>query len=73
MLTVAIISFLAGTFGTLVLFLIQIHISGVTQFTAPFFVVVYGIICAVLSLLLGYWSVPIVLGIFSVLAVMEER
>jgi len=71
MLITVIINFFIGTFGSLALFLIATYIEGVQSFSAPFFVIAIGIICAVLSTLFGYWSTWVILGLFAVITMAD--
>ncbi len=73
MLATVSINFLIGTFGSLAIFLITTLLAGETKFSAPFFVVVIGIICAAFSMIFGYLSTWIILGIFAALGIKENR
>ena len=65
MSSLAIINFLIGIFGSLALFLMATFAEGVQRFSAPFFVLVIGLACAVLSTLFGYVSTGIILAIYT--------
>jgi len=72
MLATVSINFIIGTFGSLTIFLITTIFAGETKFSAPFFVVAIGIICAVFSMMFGYMSTWIILGIFAALGIKEN-
>lgn len=60
MLNIAL-HFLAGTIGSLLLFLFFTRLSGTERFSAPFVVVFIGIACASLAHFLSPWATPAVL------------
>jgi len=72
MLALVSINFLIGTFGSLAIFFITTFFAGETKFSAPFFVVAIGIICASFSVIFGYMSTWIILGIFAALGIKEN-
>ncbi|RLA72853.1 MAG: hypothetical protein DRG24_01855 [Epsilonproteobacteria bacterium] len=71
MLSLAVINFFIGIFGSLSLFLIATFAEGVQHFSAPFFVLLIGLACALLSTLFGYVSTGVILAIYTVVLVYD--
>lgn len=61
-----LLHFLAGTLGSLVVFLAFTRLSGCAGFSAPFGVVFVGIACASLAHFLSPWATPAVLVLYAV-------
>lgn len=61
-----LLHFLAGTLGSLVVFLAATRLSGCAGFSAPFGVVFVGIACASLAHFLSPWATPAVLVLYAV-------
>ena len=49
MLTTVILNFFLAMFGTLAIFLISVRMQGIGGFSAPFFVIIAGVVCAAAS------------------------
>lgn len=49
MLTTVILNFFLAVFGTLAIFLISVRMQGIRGFSAPFFVIIAGVVCATAS------------------------
>jgi len=64
------LNFLLGTFGTLAMFLILMSLTR-ESFSAPFFVIFLGLVCAILSMFFEYVSTFIILWLYAVASVME--
>lgn len=60
----------AGTAGFLVIFLVVNRLEK-SAFSAPFFVVVGGLVCAVLSTMFGYVSTLVILLLYGILAAID--
>ncbi|MEA3456841.1 MAG: hypothetical protein U9R26_10050 [Campylobacterota bacterium] len=73
MLSLAIGNFLIGTIGSLAIFLLMTRLDDEESFSAPFFIVVIGMACAALSILFGYLSTWIILGIYAISSIVEMR
>jgi Na+-driven multidrug efflux pump len=63
--------FIAGSLGALVVFLVFTRLSGVTRFSAPFGLIVYGIVCAALAHILSPWATPAILAIYALVSAGE--
>jgi hypothetical protein len=61
-----IIHFVAGTLGALAVFLVFIHLSAATSFSAPIGLIFIGIACAALSHFLSPWATPVIITIYAV-------
>ena len=70
---IVILHFLGGTLGSLIIFLIFTKLSGVKSFSAPFVVILIGIICASLAHFLSSWATVIVLVVYALLSANELR
>jgi len=62
----ALLHFLAGSLGSLVVFVAFTRLSGCASFSAPFGVVFVGIACASLAHFLSPWATPAVLVLYAV-------
>ena len=60
----ALLHFIAGSLGSLVVFLVFARLSGNTSFSAPFGVIFIGIACASLAHFLSAWATPVVIVIY---------
>lgn len=49
MLTTVILNFFLATLGSLAIFLISVRLQGIGGFSAPFFVIIAGVVCAAAS------------------------
>jgi hypothetical protein len=49
MLVTVVLNFLLATLGTLAIFLISVRLQGIRGFSAPFFVIIAGVVCATAS------------------------
>jgi hypothetical protein len=54
--------FLAGTLGSLVIFLLFVRLSGARSFSAPFGVFVVGVACAVMAHFISPWATPVIVA-----------
>jgi hypothetical protein len=63
--------FVAGTLGSLVVFLVVTRLSGARSFSAPFGVVFIGIPCAALAHFLSPWATPAVVTVYALVSVSE--
>lgn len=70
MITV-LLHFIAGSFGALVVFLVFTRLAGVTRFSAPFGLIVVGIVCASLAHVLSPWATPAILVIYALVSASE--
>lgn len=68
---ILILHFIAGTFGSLIIFLIFTKLSGVKSFSAPFIVLFIGIICALMAQFISPWVTVAVLVGYSFLSAIE--
>jgi len=70
-LTHVLINFVLGAFGSLAIFLITTRLNGEEKFSAPFFIIAIGIVCAALSAIFGYLTTWIILGIYTALCALD--
>lgn len=68
---IVLLHFLAGTLGCLLVFWIQVRLSGVKGFSAPFGLVFIGIACAVLAHFVSQWATPTIVSLYAVSVVGE--
>ena len=61
-----LLHFLAGSLGSLIVFVACARLSGEAGFSAPFGVVFVGIACASLAHFLSPWATPAVLVLYAV-------
>ena len=61
-----LLHFIAGSIGSLAVFLAFTRLSGATSFSAPFGVVFLGIACASLAHFVSPWATPIIIVIYAV-------
>lgn len=76
MLTTVILNFFIAALGSLAIFLVSIRLQGIGSFSAPFFVIIVGIVCAAASVHFGYISTIVVLAFYAISEardVMETR
>lgn len=71
MLSIMIINFLIGTIGSLAIFLLISQINGEEGFSAPFFVILIGLVSAILSIFFGYISTWVILGIYAITSTVD--
>lgn len=72
----AFLHFVAGTTGSLLVFLAFARLAGIRSFSAPFGMVFIGVICASLAHFVSPWATPAVIavyGVFSGLDAWRER
>lgn len=67
-----LLHFLAGSLGSLVVFLAFTRLLGAAGFSAPFGVVFVGIACASLAHFLSPWATPAVLALYAVASAGEH-
>lgn len=60
----ALVHFIAGSLGSLLVFLVFARLSGNTRFSAPFGVILIGIACASLAHFLSAWATPVVIFMY---------
>ncbi|MBK9115694.1 MAG: hypothetical protein IPM22_08625 [Betaproteobacteria bacterium] len=63
---IAALHFLAGTLGSLLIFVIGVRISGAKGFSAPFGVVFVGVACAALAHFVSQWATPAILLLYAI-------
>lgn len=63
--------FVAGTLGSLAVFLAFFRLSGASSFSAPFGVVFIGIACASLAHFVSPWATPTVLTAYALVSAVE--
>ena len=76
MLITVILNFFLATLGTLAIFLISVRLQGIGSFSAPFFVIIAGVVCAAASANFGYVPTVIILVLYAISEakdVMETR
>jgi hypothetical protein len=65
------IHFVAGTLGSLAVFLAFIRLSGARGFSAPFGVIFIGIACASLAHFVSPWATPAVIAAYALVSATE--
>lgn len=65
--------FVAGTLGSLAVFLAFIRLSGTRGFSAPFGVIFIGIACAALAHFVSVWATPAVIAAYALFSAIEFR
>ncbi len=68
-----LLHFLAGSLGSLIVFLAFTRLSGTIGFSAPFGVVFIGVACASLAHFLSPWATPAVIVLYAVSSAGELR
>ena len=63
--------FVAGTLGSLAVFLVFTRLSGARGFSAPFGVVFIGVACAALAHFISPWVTPAVVTVYALVSVSE--
>ena len=66
-----IFHFIAGTLGSLIIFLLFTKRSGDKGFSAPFFVIFVGIVCALTASLISPWITAILIAGYALLCTIE--
>ena len=66
-----IFHFIAGTLGSLIIFLLFTKRSGDKGFSAPFFVIFVGIACALTASLISPWITVILIAGYALLCTIE--
>lgn len=61
-----ILHFLAGTLGSVVVFLIFAYLSGERKFSAPFGLIFVGIACGAMAHFLSPWATPAIVAIYAI-------
>jgi uncharacterized membrane protein YjjP (DUF1212 family) len=67
----ALLHFVAGTLGSLLVFLLFVRLSRVDSFSAPFGVVFIGVACAALAHFVSPWATPAVVAGYAVVSAFE--
>lgn len=62
---------IAGTLGSLAVFLAFIRLSGARSFSAPFGVIFIGIACATLAHFVSPWATPAIIVAYAVFSAIE--
>lgn len=58
--------FIAGTLGSLAMFLLFAYLSGERKFSAPFGVIFIGVACGAMAHFLSPWATPVIVAIYGV-------
>lgn len=66
MLATVILNFFLAMLGTLAIFLISVRLQGIGSFSAPFFVIIAGVVCAAASANFGYVPTIIILVLYAI-------
>lgn len=61
-----ILHFIAGTLGSLAVFLLVAYLSGERRFSAPFGVIFIGVACGAMAHFLSPWATPVIVTIYGV-------
>lgn len=67
----ALLHFIAGSFGSLVVFLAIYRLSGARRFSAPFGIIFIGIACASLAHYVSPWATPAIIAIYALISAGE--
>lgn len=60
-----ILDFVAGTLGSLAIFLLSAYLSGERRFSAPFGVIFIGVACGAMGHFLSPWAIPVVVTMYA--------
>ncbi len=66
-----LLHFLAGTLGTLAVFLVFARLSAATGFSAPFGLIFVGLACAALAHVLSPWTTPAIILLYAIASALE--
>lgn len=66
-----LLHFVAGTLGSLAVFLAFIRLSGARGFSAPFGVIFIGIACGSLAHFVSPWATPTVIAAYALFSALE--
>jgi len=67
----ALLHFVAGTVGSLAVFLVFTRLSPATGFSAPFGVIFIGVACASLAHFVSPWATPAVVAVYALFSALE--
>ena len=68
---IALLHFLAGTLGCLLMFVIGARLSGTKGFSAPFGLVFIGVACAALAHFISQWATPVIVALYAISVIGE--
>ncbi len=69
----ALLHFVVGTSGALLVFLVATRLSGVSRFSVPFGVVFISIVCSSLAHFVSAWATPAVILAYAMVSAAEAR
>lgn len=72
-MSTVILHFFLGTIGSLAMFLRFAYLSGETQFSTPFGVILVGLSCAALSWYVSPWATPVTLLLYALASWVELK